>query len=287
MTPKSIISIQSHVAYGHVGNASAVFPLQRMGFEVWPVMTVQFSNHTGYGKWTGQVFSPEHIAEITAGMQERGGFDNCAGALSGYMGSANLGGAIVEAAAEVKRRNPGALYACDPVMGDVGRGVFVQPEIPDFMRDHAVPAADVITPNQFELELLTGVEVKTLDDALRGARIALDRGPSIVLVTSLLHSATPEDTIEMLAVTNDGGWVTSTPMLDLDPAPNGAGDVVSAIFLGRLLQGESVEAALGKTATAIYGVFQATHKAGVRELQLIAAQECFADPQSASVQRVA
>ncbi len=287
MIPKSVLSIQSHVAYGHVGNAAAVLPLQRLGFEVWPVMTVQFSNHTGYGAWTGDVFPPEHIRSLLEGMQERGALDQCHGLLTGYMGDANLGEAILMARDQVKKRNPDALYLCDPVMGDVGRGIFVRPEIPDFMRTRAVPAADVITPNQFELELLTGVGVVHLDDALEGARKAMGLGPKVVLVTSLQHVETPAESIEMLAVTREGAWVVSTPMLPLTPPPNGAGDAVSALFLGHLLHGEDVPKALGKTAFSIFKLFEATLQAGTRELQLVASQHWLAKPEALEVRQVA
>src|ERR1044071_7354037 len=150
----NILSIQSHVAYGHVGNAAATFPLQRIGVEVWPIHTVQFSNHTGYGAWTGRVFEAAMITELVRGIAERGVLGRCDGVLSGYMGSAETGAAILDAVAQAKAANPKARYCCDPVIGDVGRGIYVRPGIPEFMRQHALPAADMITPNQFELDLL-------------------------------------------------------------------------------------------------------------------------------------
>ena len=287
VTPKSVISIQSHVAFGHVGNASAVFPLQRLGFEVWPIMTVQFSNHTGYGAWTGQVFTPEHIASLVDGMRQRGALDGCSAVLSGYMGDAALGQAILSLRDEVKRNNPQALYVCDPVMGDVGRGVFVRPGIPELMRERVVPAADVITPNQFELELLTGVQVHHLHDALEGARRIMAMGPAVVLVTSLHHDETPADRIEMLAMTRAGAWVTSTPLLPVTPAPNGAGDALAALFLGHLLHGRPVPEALAKSTAGIYAIFEATHATGTRELQLIAAQDRLAGGDGVPVTQVA
>src|SRR5215218_6715128 len=158
----NILSIQSHVAYGHVGNAAATFPLQRIGIEVWPIHTVQFSNHTGYGAWTGRVFDAGLITELVQGIAQRGVLGQCDGVLSGYMGAADTGAAILDAVAQVKAANPAARYCCDPVIGDVGRGVFVRPGIPEFMRDHAVPAADIITPNQFELDYLSGIATDTL-----------------------------------------------------------------------------------------------------------------------------
>src|SRR5256885_6628078 len=152
----NILSIQSHVAFGHGGNAAATFPLQRIGIEVWPSHTVQFSNHSGYGAWAGRVFEARLITELVDGIAQRGVLGQCDGVLSGYMGSAETGAAILDAVARVKAANPRASYCCDPVIGDVGRGVFVRPGVPEFMRDHAVPAADIVTPNQFELDHLTG-----------------------------------------------------------------------------------------------------------------------------------
>ena len=136
-TPPLILSIQSHVAWGHVGNAAAVFPLQRLGFEVLPVHTVQFSNHTGYGQFRGQVFGADHIREIIAGLRERGVLQRVSAVLSGYLGDAGTGAVILDAVGEIRRENPAVRYLCDPVMGDVGRGVFVNPAIPDFLRDQA------------------------------------------------------------------------------------------------------------------------------------------------------
>src|ERR1700704_2073876 len=137
----TILSIQSSVAYGHVGNSAAVFPLQRIGVEVYPVYTVHFSNHTGYGAWRGLVLPVEAVAEVIRGIEERQVFARCDGVLSGYMGDVSLGKVVLEAVEKVRIANPSGAYCCDPVIGDVGRGVFVRPGIPEFMRDHAVPAA--------------------------------------------------------------------------------------------------------------------------------------------------
>jgi len=217
----NLLSVQSHVAYGHVGNAAAVFPLQRLGIEVWPIHTVQFSNHTGYGSWKGRVFEADVIRELMQGIDERKVLSECDGVISGYMGSADIGEAILESVARVKRANPSAHYCCDPVIGDVGRGVFVRPGIPEFMKTRAVPAADFITPNQFELEILAGREVKTLADAREAVKAVHDLGPRVILVTSLHTSDTPEDSIDLLASDPLGMVRVRTPKL---PIPvNGAG----------------------------------------------------------------
>ena len=272
----NILSIQSHVAYGHVGNASAVFPMQRLGHEVWPINTVQFSNHTGYGAWRGPVFSAETIREVLTGVEERGVLPGCDGVLSGYMGDPATGAAILEAAARVKAANSRALYCCDPVIGDVGRGVFVRAGIPEFMRDRAIPMADVATPNQFELEFLTGVRIDSLDSAKAAAEALRRAGPETVLVTSLQTPETPNDAIELLAVDGEGAFRLRTPLLPV--SVNGAGDAVAALFFVHLLTTGSAAEALAMAGSSIYGVLKATAEAGSRELLTVAAQDEFVRP---------
>src|SRR3982750_735301 len=181
----SVLSIQSHVAYGHVGNSSAVFPLQRLGIEVWPVHTVQFSNHTGYGQWTGRVFDGQAVEEVVQGISDRGVLGSCDAVLSGYMGSADIGHAVVSTVARVRTANPAAVYCCDPVIGDIGRGAFVRPGIEEFMREVAVPAADVVTPNHYELDLLAGTATRSLASVRDAVAAVQALGPRVVLTTSL------------------------------------------------------------------------------------------------------
>ncbi|MGX1742827.1 pyridoxal kinase PdxY [Bosea sp. NPDC055353] len=272
----NILSIQSHVAYGHVGNASATFPMQRLGVDVWPIHTVQFSNHTGYGSWKGRVFDGGMIDEVMEGIAERGVLANCDGVISGYMGSADIGHAILSAVERVRAANPKALYCCDPVIGDVGRGVFVRPGIPEFMREQAVPAADIVTPNQFELELLTDVEIKTLADAHRAVEALRDAGPKVVMVTSLVTEETPADSIDLMAADAKGSWRVRTPKLDV--SVNGAGDAIAALFFTHYLREESAAAALSKAASSIYGLLKRTKEAGSREILTVAAQDEFVTP---------
>ncbi|THF86524.1 pyridoxal kinase [Deinococcus sp. KSM4-11] len=280
--PRNLLSIQSWVAYGHVGNAAAMFPLQRLGFEVWGMHTVQFSNHTGYGAWTGSVFAPELIAELLDGIEARGALGGCDGVLSGYLGSAGTVAAVVDAVRRVRSANPAALYCCDPVMGDVGRGVFVHPELPALIAAQAIAAADIVTPNQFELELLTGMAVETLEHALNAAHALRERlhagGPRIVLVTSLTRADAPANTIETLAVTGGGAWLCRTPLLPLDPPRNGTGDAIAALFYGQYLRTGRVDEALSLAMSALYAVLERTHAAGTREIQLVAAQDDLVGP---------
>ncbi len=273
----NVLSIQSCVAYGHAGNSSAVFTLQRLGHEVWPVHTVQFSNHTGYGEWRGIVLEPQTVADIITGIEERGVLPECSAVLSGYQGAQAIGEVVLDTVARVKAVNPAAVYCADPVMGDVGRGFYVQDGIPEFMRDRIVPAADLLTPNQFELEYLAGVSIRSMADLLAAVDVVRRQGPSTVLVTSVQTDQTPADSVQMVAVGDQGAFQVTTPLMPLHVS--GCGDATAAIFLARLAT-ESLANALAITADSVYGVIEATHESGSRELQLISAQDAIAHPQS-------
>jgi pyridoxine kinase len=272
----NILSIQSLVAYGHAGNSAALFPLQRLGHDVWPVITVHFSNHTGYGAARGPLLTAEDIAEVIRGVEDREALQRCDAVLSGYQGAEEVGAVVLDAVAKVKRLNPDAIYFCDPVMGDVGRGFFVRPGIPEFMRDQVVPAADVITPNQFELGFLAGSEPTTLAEVIDAADAVRETGPSTVLVTSVLTEETPEDALDMVAVSAEGAWTVRTPRLAINPP--GAGDLTSAVFLANLLAGHDLPKALARTTSSVFAVMEATAAAGSREMRIVASQDALAEP---------
>ena len=271
-----ILSLQSHVAYGHVGNDAAVFPLQRLGHEVWAVHTVQFAAHTGYGPPKGQVFDACHITDVIEGIAARDDFSSCEAVLSGYMGSCEIGKAILDAVAHVKAANSNALFACDPVLGDVGKGFFVKPDMPDFMREHVVPHADLVTPNLFELEALTGTTCKTLDDTKHALRVLHEKGPRVILLTSAVIDHTPPDSIDMMVSDMRDILYVRTPRLPF--SPNGAGDLTAALFLSSYLKTRKAGDALAYAASAVHAILQATWNKGGGELALIAAQEALIHP---------
>jgi pyridoxine kinase len=272
----NILSIQSSVVYGHVGNSAAVFPLQRLGVEVWPINTVHFSNHTGYGSWGGAVLPTTVVEDIVRGLTERGVLPLCDGVLSGYMGDVALGRVILDLVHQVRSVNPSAAYCLDPVMGDTEGGFYVRPGISELMRDQAVPLATVITPNQFELEFLAGGPVVDLESTLAAVDHLRSRGPSIVLVTSLSRKDSDPNTIEILAVDQESAYLVATPRLPL--SINGAGDATAAIFFAHWLRGEPLSAALEKTVNAIFAVLELTTERNAGEIQLVAAQEQIAHP---------
>ncbi|GAA4588901.1 pyridoxine kinase [Actinoplanes octamycinicus] len=271
-----VLSIQSAVAHGHVGNSAAVFPLQRIGVEVVPVYTVNFSNHTGYGAWRGPLIPPSDVAEILLGVEERGVFPQVDAVLSGYQGGAGIADVIIDAVRRVKAANPAAVYACDPVMGNAKSGCFVAPEIPILLRDRVVPVADIITPNQFELGFLTGTEPAGLESTLESADLARAMGPSTVLVTSVERPDREEGTIEMLVVDDAAAWIVTTPYLPFKA--NGSGDVTAALFTAHYVATKDAALALERTASSVFDLLETTHRSGERELRLIQAQEFYAAP---------
>ncbi len=271
----AILSIQSAVAYGSVGNAAAVFPLQRLGFEVWRVDTVLFSNHTGYGAWRGTVFDPTLVGGVVLGIEERGVLPRCEAVLSGYLGSVELGAVVLDAVRRVKHANPKALYCCDPVLGDADRGFFVRPELADFYRE-AVALTDILTPNRFELETLAGFRVDTVAATQAACDALLSEGPSVILVTSFDVAEIATGTAAMLVATPEGGWLVRTPRLPI--IANGAGDLTAALFLGHFLKTADAAAALAETTASVHAVIEETVRSAAAELAIVAAQEALISP---------
>lgn len=267
----NILSIQSHVAYGHVGNASATFVMQRLGHEVWPIHTVQFSNHTGYGSWKGQVFDSSLIDDCVEGIYERGVLGSCDGVLSGYVGAPAIGDSILKAVKRVRDANSSATYACDPVIGDVGRGIFVRPGVPEFFRDQAVPAADLVTPNHFELDFLVGRPSTSMNEVRRSIADLHRLGPKVVLVTSLIVGGTPDDALDIVASDGHNLWQARSKRLPL--SINGAGDAIAALFYVHWLTTRSVPEALSRSVSSVFGLLTRTVEAGSREIVMIAAQD--------------
>jgi pyridoxine kinase len=266
-----ILSIQSHVVYGHVGNAAAVFPLQRLGREVWPLMSVQFSSHTGYPGWRGQAFDAVMIDACVDGLAAIGALPTCCGLLTGYLGKPEIGEAALRAHALLRAANPRAVYCCDPVIGDVGRGAYVAPSVAEFLRERAMAAATIVTPNAFELEWLTGRRARTLAQARSAVAALRQRGPRVVAVTSLTLDDTPADALDTLAGDEVGLWRVRTPRLPI--AVNGAGDLFAALFLHYWLQTDSTSQALSRAISSVFCIVAATLSLGTRELALILAQD--------------
>jgi len=278
----AVLSIQSHVVYGYAGNTVAVFPLQRLGREVWAVNTVEFSNHTGYGSWKGKALGGEFAQELITGVEDRGVLGNCEAVLSGYLGDASVSAAITEAVGKVKNKNPKALYCCDPVMGDVGRGFYVKPDIPDIFKKVLLPAADIVTPNQFELEAITGITIKNTEDAKKAVNILHETGPSVVLVTSFREK---DGELSMLASDKKEIYKVTTPEIPLGKGVAGTGDMTTAVFLSRYLETNDLKKTLELCTSSVYRILEISYnkykdkgETALIELDIINAQQELCSP---------
>lgn len=274
---QGILSIQSHVSFGHAGNSSAVFPMQRMGFEVWPIHTVQFSNHTQYKQgWTGRAFSADDISDLVRGLGNIGALEKCQAVLTGYQGSAEQCLAIEETVIKVKSANSNALYVCDPVMGAPDKVWIVAPGIAENLLTRLMPMADVIVPNQFELSQFAEMEIHTLEDAVTACQLALAKGPKVVLVKHLY--CLENGSFNMLLATQEGIYLAKRPHFEFAKQPVGVGDLISAIFTAGLLKGWSPKQSFQHCHDACYGVLSTTYHSGEWELQTIAAQQELVEP---------
>ncbi|ETT05441.1 pyridoxal kinase PdxY [Providencia alcalifaciens] len=277
---KSVLSIQSHVVFGHAGNSAAAFPMCRMGVDVWPLNTVQFSNHTQYPQWTGSVFPAQHLTDIVEGLAKIHKLEICDAVLSGYIGSAEQGSDILAIVKKVKAANPQALYFCDPVMGHPEKGCIVAPGVAEFLCQQALAASDVIAPNLLELETLANEKITTVEQAVNAARKLCHQGPKTVLVKHLSRAGYRADRFEMILVTAEHSWHVSRPLVDFgEKQPVGVGDLTSGLMLVNILKGEPLNKGLEHVTAAVYEVMLKTKEMGEYELQLVAAQDLMVNPQ--------
>ena len=273
-----ILSIQSSVAYGHVGNSAAVFPLQRLGHEVWPVLTVHFSNHTGYGAWRGPLLAPDDVREVIAGIEDRGVLGEADAVLSGYQGDpavgadhpghrrtgegAQPGRGLLLRPGDGRRRPRDVRAARDPgVHARHRRARAPTSSRPTTSSSTSSPAG----PRPRSAEILDAV------DEVRA------RGPRDVLVTSVLHGDVPEGRLDVLAVSDDGAWAVETPLLPITP------ERLRRRHRRALPRPPAHDRApprprWRRTTSSVFAILEATIAAGTREIQLVAAQDAIADP---------
>ncbi|MEO6842188.1 MAG: pyridoxal kinase PdxY [Bradyrhizobium sp.] len=272
----SVISIQSQVAYGHVGNSAAMFPMQMHGIDVIAVPTTLLSNRPGYPTLRGQVLDAQLVADLLLGVEERGAVDTCRMILSGYLGSAEIAVVVADFVARARARNPKLMYCCDPVLGDRDRGLFVHADIPPLVRDRLCPLADIITPNHFEFEWLCRSQATTIDQVIAQAQSLLARGPSTIVVTSAELADTPDDEIETLAIERSRAWRVRTPKLPI--SPSGTGDLFAALLVSARISGSDTPDALGHAASAIFAVLERTAISGTEEMRIVESAEQLVHP---------
>jgi pyridoxine kinase len=272
----TVISIQSQVAYGHVGNSAAVFPMQMLGIDVIAVPTTLLSNRPGYKTIRGRILDADLVADLLAGIEERGAIDSCQIILSGYLGSPQIARVVTEFITRAKTNNPRLIYCCDPVLGDSDPGLYVQGEIPPIFRDSLCPLADIITPNHFELEWLSGAKANTIDEVIKNARALSARGPSTVVVTGAQLADTPEDRVDTIAIEGSSVWRLSTPKLPI--RPSGTGDLFSSLFVSSLVRGSDTRGALEDAVSTTFAVLERTVAAGTEEMRIVESASSFSHP---------
>ncbi len=275
-----VLSIQSHVVWGHAGNSASTLPMQRMGINVNPIHTVHFSNHTGYGHFLGEIMPPSLITDSVQGLEDNGFIHNVNAVLSGYTASPLVGETIANAVQKVRKHNASVIYCCDPVLGDVGRGIYVRDGVADMVKHTLVPIADIITPNHFEAEFLAGHALDNVEKALQFCDSIIANGTSRVVITSFEGGSTPSGTIQCIAADKHGKYILTKPKVTTGYKENftGSGDIFTSIFLASTLQGKTTAEALEHTASAVHAIYEVTAKSGNHELDLIAAQDHIPHP---------
>ena len=283
--PMTVISIQSQVAYGHVGNSAAVFPLQMHGIDVVAVPTTLLSNRPGYPTIHGQVLDAKLVADLLIGIEERGAVDGAKMILSGYLGSPDTAGVVADFVERARARNPALLYACDPVLGDRDRGLFVQAGIPQLMRERLCRLADIITPNHLEFDSLCGREARMIEQAIIEAKALMEHRLSTIIITSAELADTPQGMIETLAIERNRdtskkdmlkAWRVRTPKLAI--SPNGTGDLFAALYVAACVRGADTPQALTRAASAIFAVLERTAASASTEMRIIESAEQLVHP---------
>jgi pyridoxine kinase len=286
----TVISIQSQVAYGHVGNSAAVFPLQMHGIDVIAVPTTLLSNRPGYPTIRGRVLDAQLVADLLLGVEERGALDTSAMILSGYLGSPEIAAVVADFVQRAKARYPALTYCCDPVLGDHDGGLYVHADIPPLVRDRLCGLADLITPNHFEFEWLCGAKANTIDQMIAQARTLMARGPSTIVVTGVELADTPNGQIETLAIerseasqkeasqkeASGKAWRVRTPKLPISPF--GTGDLFTSLFVSARVRGSSTPDAVGHAASAIFAVLERTAARGTEEMRMVETAALLARP---------
>ena len=284
----TVISIQSQVAYGHVGNSAAVFPMQMHGIDVIAVPTTLLSNRPGYPTIRCRVLDAQLVADLLLGVEERGALDTSQMILSGYLGSPEIAAVVADFVERAKTRNGALTYCCDPVLGDRDRGLFVQADIPPLVRDRLCRLADIITPNHFEFEWLCGAKATTIEEVIAQAQTLMARGPSTIVVTSAELADTPDGQIETLAVerSKEGfkegfkelskAWRVRTPKLPI--SPSGTGDLFASLLVSARVRGSDTPDVLGHAASAIFAVLERTAARGTEEMRIVETAALLAHP---------
>ncbi|HET6172683.1 MAG TPA: pyridoxal kinase [Gaiellales bacterium] len=280
---RAVMSIQSSVVYGHVGSTAATVPLHRLGFDVWALPTVVYSSHAGYPGVRGSRTPVSTLRELLAGLQALGRLDRCEAVLSGYLGQPDTWPFVLEALAAVREQRPDAWFVCDPVLGDEGE-LYMPEELVRTFREQAVPRADLLVPNRFELEWLVGRPVRSVDEAVGAARELHAAGAREVVVKGLVldHEGRPMQ--HVVGLDDDGAWLARAP--HVPQFWSGAGDVFTALLAGLRLRGTPLSESVARATALMEALVARTYELGAPELRLVEI-DWASEPAGAHATRVA
>jgi pyridoxine kinase len=255
----AVLSIQSSVIFGYVGNNIARPVLQALGYDVWCVDTVNFSNHPGYGSFTGSVKEAHKIQEEINGLANLDILGECDAILSGYLGEVETAKTVSRTIELIKEQNETAIYLLDPVIGDDGQ-IYVKNGLIEAFKNELLPKADVILPNQSELGWLSGLKINDVSSLKTASKYLIKCGAKTVVVTGI-----PEiETLTNYVVTSDAFWAISTPKLNRKFS--GTGDLFSSLFTGAFLQTKDLYNALNFATEGCSIVVRETQKKDSKEL---------------------
>lgn len=262
----SVISIQSQVVYGHVGNSAAVLPMQARGLNVAAVPTTLLSNHPGYETMRGRVLEPELVSDLLRGVEERGLIETSRYIVSGYLGSRANGAVVADFVQRARKINPQITYICDPVMGDTGLGVFVAEQVMECIINQLVPLADLLTPNQFEVGLISGSQAQTYT-ALADKLAAIQSFNQARLVTTgCILDDTPYGSLENVVFEGGAGIRLKSPRIPAVPV--GTGDLFTGLLTADLVYGQSLADAARNAAATVLEIVGHMAAQGAYEMQL-------------------
>ena len=263
--PIDVVSIQSQVVYGHVGNNVAIPSLQAFGLRVAAVPSVVLSNTPHYPSVHGGALATDWFRGYLDDLVARGALAHVRAVLVGYLGSPEQVKVLAEWLARETPRHPALRVQIDPVIGDFDHGVYVDPKMIEAWR-LLLPHAQGLTPNHFELEQLVGRELSSVDDCIHAATVLLTVATEWVVVTSAAPRARDTQHMHLIAVSRDHQQVFSHRRVAC--AVKGTGDLFSARLAGWMLAGESLVVAVERASREVVDILERTRRLGWQELAL-------------------
>jgi len=261
-----IVSIQSQVVYGYVGNNAAMPVFRRAGLRAIAVPTVLLSNTPHYPTLHGGAVPLDWFEGLLKGLDERGVTKVARAVVCGYLGQPGQADLLARWLPALRAARPDVRVHIDPVMGDRNDGLYVNEGLVAQYRSLLVPLADGMTPNHFELELLVGRALSTMDEVVTAARELIALGPQWIVVTSAAPMAAESGTLQLAVVTRDNVSVVTHPEIAIPPSVHGTGDVFMASVTAKLLTGQDLPGAVREAAALVTATLVRTRELAWEEL---------------------